>query len=131
MDTNIDRKWPKIAIIVLNWNKWQDTIECLESVYQITYPNYEVILVDNGSEDESIQKIEEYCEGTITVTSGFFNYEPKNKPIKIIDNFKKKIYVPVYLLMGENAYHIDKITHFVQENFFEDEGVKEFNMDVS
>ncbi|MBP7102772.1 MAG: DNA polymerase III subunit delta [Bacteroidales bacterium] len=49
---------------------------------------------------------------------------------KIIDDFKKKIYVPVYLLMGENAYHIDKITHFIQENFFEDEGVKEFNMDI-
>ena len=22
--------WPKVAIIVLNWNGWQDTIECLE-----------------------------------------------------------------------------------------------------
>lgn len=90
MDTNKDSKWPKIAIIVLNWNKWQDTIECLESVYQITYPNYEVILVDNGSEDESIQKIKEYCEGKIKVTSGFFNYEPKNKPIKIIEYTKSE-----------------------------------------
>jgi len=23
-------EWPKVAIIVLNWNGWQDTIECLE-----------------------------------------------------------------------------------------------------
>ena len=90
MDTNRDSKWPKIAIIVLNWNKWQDTIECLESVYQIKYPNYDVILVDNGSEDESIQKIKEYCEGKIKVTSGFFNYEPQNKPIKIIEYTKSE-----------------------------------------
>lgn len=71
MDPNNGSKWPKAAIIVLNWNKWQDTIECLESLYQITYPNYDVILVDNGSEDDSIQKIKEYCEGKIIVASSF------------------------------------------------------------
>ena len=40
---------PKVSIIILNWNGWKDTIECLESLYQITYPNCEVIVVDNGS----------------------------------------------------------------------------------
>ena len=36
-----EEKWPKVAIIVLNWNGWRDTTECLESVYQITCPNYD------------------------------------------------------------------------------------------
>jgi len=76
---------PKVSIIILNWNGWKDTIECLESLYQITYPNYDVILVDNGSEDESIEKIKEYCEGKIMVESKFFKYDPSNKPIKIIE----------------------------------------------
>ena len=35
---------PRVAIIILNWNGWKDTIECLESVYQINYPNYQVII---------------------------------------------------------------------------------------
>lgn len=78
-------EWPKVAIIVLNWNGWRDTIECLESLYQITYPNYEVIVVDNGSEDESIQKIREYTEGKIKVESNLFKYNPINKPIKAIE----------------------------------------------
>lgn len=78
-------EWPKVAIIVLNWNGWQDTIECLESLYQITYPNYEVIVVDNGSKDESIQEIREYCEGNIQVKSKFFEYNSRNKPITIIE----------------------------------------------
>jgi len=78
-------KWPKISIIILNWNGWKDTIECLESLYQITYPNYEVIVVDNGSIDESIEKIRQYCEGKITVESKFFKYDGSNKPIKIIE----------------------------------------------
>ncbi len=49
--------WPKVAIIVLNWNGWQDTIECLESLQQITYPNYQIIVVDNASTDASAEKI--------------------------------------------------------------------------
>jgi len=76
---------PKVSIIILNWNGWKDTIECLESVYQITYPNYNVIVVDNGSEDESIEKIREYCKGKIKVESKFFEYNLGNKPIKIIE----------------------------------------------
>lgn len=48
---------PKVAIIILNWNGWRDTIECLESLYQIDYPNYDVIIVDNSSEDDSVDKI--------------------------------------------------------------------------
>ena len=76
---------PKVSITILNWNGWKDTIECLESLYQITYPSYDVIVVDNGSEDESIEKIKEYCEGKIKVESKFFEYDPSNKPIKYIE----------------------------------------------
>lgn len=76
---------PKVSIIILNWNGWEDTIECLESLYQIAYPNYDAIVVDNGSEDESIQKIKEYSEGKIEVESKFFEYFRDNKPIKIIE----------------------------------------------
>jgi len=76
---------PRISIIILNWNGWADTLECLESLYRITYPNYDVIVVDNGSEDESVQKIREYCEGEIEVKSKFFEYSSENKPIKIIE----------------------------------------------
>ena len=76
---------PKVSIIILNWNGWRDTIECLESLYQITYPNYDVIIVDNGSEDGSIQKIKEYAESKIKVESKFFEYSSENKPIKIIE----------------------------------------------
>ena len=40
---------PKVSIIILNWNGLKDTIKCLESLKKITYSNYGVILVDNGS----------------------------------------------------------------------------------
>lgn len=50
-------EWPKVAIIILNWNGWEDTIECLESLQQSTYLNYQIILVDNGSGDDSLERI--------------------------------------------------------------------------
>lgn len=67
-----------------------DTIECLESVYQIEYPKYHVIVVDNGSVNDSISKIKEYAEGKIEVKSNFFNYSDINKPIKIIEYSKEE-----------------------------------------
>ena len=78
-------KNPSVGIVILNWNSWEDTIECLESLYQITYPNYSIILVDNGSENESIQKIKEYTKGKIKVKSKYLKYNPKNKPIKVLE----------------------------------------------
>jgi len=55
------KDWPKVAIIVLNWNGWRDTIECLESLQCIKYPNYEIIVVDNGSTDDSVEKLKEWA----------------------------------------------------------------------
>jgi hypothetical protein len=40
--------FPKVAIIILNWNGWKDTIECLESVFRIDYTKYQVMTIDNG-----------------------------------------------------------------------------------
>ena len=49
---------PKVSIVILNFNGLKDSLECLASLYQITYSNYEVIVVDNGSagKDASIIK---------------------------------------------------------------------------
>jgi GT2 family glycosyltransferase len=82
---------PPVSIIILNWNGWQDTIECLESVYQIDYSNYNVIVVDNASTDHSIKKIKEYCEGKIEVESKFFKYKNGNKPIKVIEHDEEEL----------------------------------------
>jgi hypothetical protein len=48
---------PNIAIVAVNWNGWRDTLECLESVRQLAYPNYLMIVVDNNSQDDSVAQI--------------------------------------------------------------------------
>jgi GT2 family glycosyltransferase len=48
---------PLISIVVLNWNGKEDTIACLESLERQEYPNFEIIVVDNGSADDSVETI--------------------------------------------------------------------------
>lgn len=44
---------PKVFIIILNWNGYKDTVACLDSLKNLDYPNYEIIVIDNGSTDDS------------------------------------------------------------------------------
>ncbi|MGC2448761.1 MAG: glycosyltransferase family 2 protein [Candidatus Sulfotelmatobacter sp.] len=60
---------PNVHIVVLNWNGWRDTIECLESLFHQDYPDYTVVVCDNGSSDNSLQKIAEWANGRISAES--------------------------------------------------------------
>lgn len=56
--------------IVLNWNGLDDTLECLESLCRSDYPNLEVIVVDNGSEDGSSPAIREHFPDVYMIENG-------------------------------------------------------------
>jgi GT2 family glycosyltransferase len=58
----------KVYIILVNYNGWKDTIECLESVLRIDYPAYQVIVCDNGSADSSLEKIRAWADGRLTAS---------------------------------------------------------------
>ncbi len=53
----------RAAIVVLNWNGWRDTVDCLESLQRLTFPDFQVILVDNGSTDDSVERIKAWARG--------------------------------------------------------------------
>ena len=44
-----------VCIILVNWNGRRDTLQCLESCARLTYPHVEMIVVDNGSSDDSVK----------------------------------------------------------------------------
>lgn len=80
----------KVYIILLNWNGWIDTIECLESVFRSNYPNYQVIVCDNNSQDRSLEHIQAWAEGRLDVSLPTTNslrrlsFPPVPKPIPYI-----------------------------------------------
>lgn len=47
------KKNPKISIIIVNWNGKNYLFDCLNSVYKSNFLDYEIIIIDNGSKDES------------------------------------------------------------------------------
>lgn len=48
---------PSVAVIVVNWNGTEDTLECLAGLMQLEYPRYEIVVVDNGSRPSPRQQI--------------------------------------------------------------------------
>ncbi len=78
---------PPVTVVVVNWNGWADTIECLESVLRSAYPAFRVVVCDNGSRDASMSRIMDWAEGRLDVRVPPdhplrpFSFPPLPKPI--------------------------------------------------
>lgn len=62
----------RVAIIIVNWNGKRDTLRCLQSLCKESYRNKEIIIVDNGSLDGSVEAIRETYPSYTVIA------EPKN-----------------------------------------------------
>lgn len=51
--------YPLVSIIIVNWNGGKVFRDCLTSLYKIDYPNWELIVVDNGSTDSSLEYLQD------------------------------------------------------------------------
>jgi hypothetical protein len=56
----------KTCVILLNWNGWKDTIECLESVFRLDAIELQVVVCDNGSGDGSLAYIRQWANGELS-----------------------------------------------------------------
>jgi GT2 family glycosyltransferase len=52
----------ELVICILNWNGWQDTIECLTSLLESTFMPFRILLIENGSTDNSLQMIQSWAD---------------------------------------------------------------------
>ena len=88
--------FPKISIIILNWNGFEKTIDCLESLKKNIYPNYEVIVVDNGSEGNDVDILKKRYKDYIKLIENKKNLgfaEGNNVAIKHILKKKESSYL--------------------------------------
>jgi GT2 family glycosyltransferase len=50
----------KVCVVLLNWNGWRDTVECLNSLFKSDCREFAVIVCDNASHDESVEEISQW-----------------------------------------------------------------------
>jgi GT2 family glycosyltransferase len=76
-----------VYVVVINWNGWRDTMECLESVFRSDYPDYKVIVCDNNSGDNSLEYLKAWAEQRLNIVPNSKNglthlyHPPMAKPI--------------------------------------------------
>lgn len=78
-------------VLLINWNGWADTIECLESVFRNRYKDFRVVVCDNLSEDNSIEYIKAWAENRMDLVPQKNNdlfhksFPPVIKPIPYVE----------------------------------------------
>ena len=131
------KKYPKVAVVILNWNGKFFLEKFLPSVYNSTYPNIEFVVGDNASTDNSVEFVHE-CYPQIKVLSNDQNYGFAGGYNKILERVEADYYVllnsdvevtpswiePVIAAMEQ--YHFaaaqPKILSFHQKETFEHAG---------
>jgi GT2 family glycosyltransferase len=63
--------YPLVSIITVNYNQAKVTMEWLCSVQNISYPNYEIIIVDNASADNTLETLLEGQQSVLLIKSSF------------------------------------------------------------
>ena len=68
-DISGQKRVPKVFAVTLNWKQRFDTAECIRALQQLDYPNYEIVAIDNGSGDGSVEYLREQFRDTIYIVA--------------------------------------------------------------
>lgn len=66
--------YPKVVIIILNWNHTNLTIDCLRSLKKINYSNYRIVVIDNHSEKNQLDILNSFIDHDTILIENDKNY---------------------------------------------------------
>lgn len=115
----------KIGIVILNYLAYEDTIECVKSIEKQTYQNYEVVIVDNDSSNDSYEVLKKNFKG-----------KPQVTVLKTEENigFAKGNNFGIAYLKSKDIYNVLAIngdTIFYQEDYLERLSTLTFSKEVA
>lgn len=96
---------PLVSIIIVSFNACQYLEDCLEAILANKYPNYEVIIVDNGSRDGTKKLLEKKYKKEKNIKSVFLK---ENKGPAYARNIGAKLAKGKYLALLDNDTKPDK-----------------------
>jgi GT2 family glycosyltransferase len=104
--------YPQVFVIVLTWNHLSDTLECLRSLASLEYPSYRIVIVDNGSEDNTPRIVREKFPNVVVIENerNLGYAEGNNEGIRYALNHSAD-----FILLLNNDTIVDRqfVTHLV------------------
>jgi GT2 family glycosyltransferase len=92
---------PKVGVLILNWNGWEDTIKSINSVFESNYNNFFITICDNGSIDGSSENLRNWA-GKRVRDNGLINKSDPDQ-IAILNNAINEL-IPLFLI--ENSENL-------------------------
>lgn len=96
---------PEITFIVPTYNDSKIIFSCVENLLHLAYPHKQIIVVNDGSEDETLELLSEKLQ--LFQIPIFFNYDLPCKPIRGI--YRSKLYTNVIVIDKENGEKYDAL----------------------
>lgn len=102
----------ELSIILINYKRADDTIACIESLYKSSYNNFDIILVDNGSNDGSVEILQnKFPNINIIANPDNFGFsEGNNIAIRLALENNYKFFL---LLNNDTIVAKDSLTHLI------------------
>lgn len=114
MDRNEKNEWSDtmgtktVSIILLNYNGEKYIDSCSPSLFKIDYPNYEIIFIDNGSTDNSLEKFKKISERFPFIEVKIIRLE-KNVGYSRANNIGIEYTSGDYIVLLSNDIEVDKM----------------------
>jgi len=104
------KKVPLVSILLINWNGFKDSVECINSIFKIDYPNYRIVLYDNGSNEDEALKLKKIFKNKkkIDFVRSEKNWGYDGGCNKAIE-FAKRNHNPDYYVIANNDITVDKL----------------------
>ena len=106
-----------LAITVLTWNDWKNTVCCLESIYQSSYNNFDIILVNNNSDKYHIDKATKYKKiinnrSKSTLELDEYLEKMRNKDLKCCNNLSERLLKYHTEIESEQRAHVNNVIRY-------------------
>jgi hypothetical protein len=105
---NESKRYPFVVLIILNYNGEEILERCLNSLLETNYPNFKIVVVDNGSTDNSVKIIHKYFKGKVDLIVNKKNLG-FSKGMNIGIKYALKEYNPEFIgLLNNDLFFHDK-----------------------
>lgn len=109
----MEKNIKKVAVVILNWNRKENVLDCLKHIYELDYPLYQVIVVDNASTDDSVAAVRQQFPNVVLVVNDRNYGAPEGKNIGLRKALKSEMDV-VFMVDNDIVVAKDSLSQLMK-----------------